>query len=57
MLVKRVRIITRANGQPDSMSMDEIRTSNLRETLKGEKKRKMRSSTRRKMTIKGFPLG
>ena len=39
------------------MSMDETRTSNQVETLKVEKKRKKRSSTRRKITIKDFPLG
>ena len=36
------------------MSMDEIGSANQVETFKGEKKR---SSTRRKITIKDFPLG
>ena len=36
--------------------MDETGTSNQVETLKGEKKRKKRSSTRRKITMKDFPL-
>ena len=57
MPVKRARIITRANGQQDSMLMDETCTSNQVEMLKGEKKRKKRSSTKRKITIKEFPLG
>ena len=39
------------------MSMDETGTSNQVEKLKGEKKRKKWSSTRRKITIKDFPLG
>ena len=57
MPIKRARIITRANGQLDSMLMNEKGTSNQVENLKGEKKRKKRISTRRKITIKYFPLG
>ena len=37
--------------------MDETGASNQVETLKGEKKRKKRPSTKRKITIKDFPLG
>ena len=39
------------------MSMDEASTSNQVETLKGGKKRKKRSSTKTKLTMKKFPLG
>ena len=51
MPVKKARVSEEVTGPPGSMAMDEEGTS------KDAKKRKKRSSTRRKITIKDFPLG
>ena len=51
MPVKKARVSEEVAGPPSSMAMGE------QGTLKDAKKRKKRSSTRRKITIKDFPLG
>ena len=51
MPIKKARVSKEVTGPPGSMAMDEEGTS------KDARKRKKRSSTRRKITIKDFPLG
>ena len=51
MPIKKARVSEEVTGPPASAMMEEEGTS------KDVKKRKKRSSTRRKITIKDFPLG
>ena len=51
MPIKKTRVSEEVTGPPTSAMMEEEGTS------KDPKKRKKRSSTRRKITIKDFPLG
>ena len=51
MPIKKARVSEEVTGPPASMAVDEEGTS------KDAKKRKKSSSTRRKITIKDFPLG
>ena len=51
MPIKKTRLSEEVTGLPASAMMEEEGTS------KDAKKRKKRSSTRRKITIKDFPLG
>ena len=51
MPIKKARVSKEVTGPPGSMAMDEEGTS------KDARKRKKRSSTQRKITIKDFPLG